>query len=50
MEQGLELPGARLFPSPRLDMIELYHPDSDVLGYVSNHKMADLAKNTKSES
>lgn len=50
MESGYQLPDARLFPSPRLDMIELHHPDSDVLTYVSTHKMTDLVKDTKSES
>lgn len=49
-EAGNALPGARLFPSPRLDMIELYHPDSDVLAYVSTTRMTDLVKTTKSES
>jgi len=50
MENGKELPHARLFPSPRLDMIELHEPDSDVLAYVSTEKMADVVKATKSEA
>lgn len=50
MENGKELPHARLFPSPRLDMIELHEPDSDVLAYVSTEKMADIVKSTYSES
>lgn len=50
MENGKELPHARLFPSPRLDMIELHDPDSDVLAYVSTEKMADIEKSTYSES
>ena len=50
MENGKELPHARLFPSPRLDMIELHEPDSDVLAYVSTEKMADIVKTTKSEA
>ena len=50
MENGKELPYARLFPSPRLDMIELHEPDSDVLAYVSTEKMADIVKTTKSEA
>ncbi len=40
--------GARVFPGSRLDMIELFHPDSDVLAYVSTKKMTDLVKITKS--
>lgn len=50
MEQGRAVPGARVFPSPRLDMIELYNPDSDALGYVSTEQMTDIVKTTKSES
>lgn len=48
LENGVEMPGARVFPGPHLDMLELYHPDSDVLAYVSTAKMADLARTTKS--
>jgi hypothetical protein len=50
MESGREVPGARLFPSPRLEMIEMYDPDCDVLAYVSTAKMADIVKTTKSEA
>lgn len=50
MKQGYPVPDARLFPSPRLDMIELYHPDSDVLAYVTTGYMADEVHVTKSES
>lgn len=50
MENERELLHARLFPSPRLDMIELHDPDSDVLAYVSTKKMSDLVKTTKSEA
>ena len=48
LEAGQVLPGARIFPGPHLDMIELYHPDSDVLAYVSTEMMTDLVKTTKS--
>jgi len=34
------LPGARVFDRPDLDMIELYDPDVDALGYVSTETMA----------
>jgi len=50
MENGKELPHARLFPSPRLDMIELHEPDSDVLAYIGTDTMADIVKNTYSEA
>lgn len=50
MENGKEVPGARLFPSPRLEMIEMYNPDSDVLAYVSTVKMTEIVKSTKSEA
>lgn len=45
-----EIKGARDFPSPHLEMIELSNPDSDVLAYVSTEKMTDLVRSTKSES
>ena len=37
---GEEVKGARIFPRNDLDMIELYDPDIDALGYISTHKMA----------
>ncbi len=48
LEGGKKLEGARIFPSPHLDMIELFNPDSDVLAYVSTTKMTDIVKTTKS--
>ncbi len=48
IEAGKKLAGARVFPSPHLDMIELFHPDSDVLAYVSTTRMTDIVKTTKS--
>ena len=48
LEAGKKLNGARVFPSPHLDMIELFHPDSDVLAYVSTTKMTNIVKTTKS--
>lgn len=50
IEQGRVVPGARIFPSPTLDMIELYNSDSDALGYVSTETMTDIVKTTKSET
>ena len=39
MENGKQLPGARIFERPDLDMIELFDPDVDVLAYVSTSTM-----------
>lgn len=50
LEVGKIIPGTRVFPSPRLDMIELHSPDSDVLAYVSTLKMTEVVRSTKSES
>lgn len=44
LEQGKEIPCARVFPRADLDMIELYHPDSDALGYVSVHDMTQKVR------
>jgi hypothetical protein len=35
LAQGEKIPGARIFPRADLDMIELYDPDIDALGYIS---------------
>lgn len=42
--EGKEIPGARIFPRADLDMIELYHPDSDALGYVSVNDMTEKVR------
>ena len=47
---GKSIKGIRIFSSPTLDMIELYNPDTDVLGYISDEMMVDLVKNTYSQS
>ncbi len=52
MLKGKKVRGARVFDRPDLDMIELYDPDVDVLGYVSTEKMSEavrikLSKHTK---
>lgn len=44
MLAGKKVPGARVFARPDLDMIELYNPDSDALGYVSTHMMAEKVR------
>lgn len=40
MLNGKEVIGARVFDRPDLDMIELYDPDVDALGYVSTERMS----------
>jgi len=40
MLNGKIVKGARVFDRPDLDMIELYDPNVDALGYVSTEKMA----------
>lgn len=41
MLNGKVVKGARVFDRPDLDMIELYDPDVDALGYVSTEKMTE---------
>jgi len=41
------IPNARVFPSPHLDMIEMYDPDVDVLAYISTQAMTDIVQTTK---
>lgn len=41
---GKEIPGARIFPRADLDMIELYDPDVDALGYVSQKTMTEKVR------
>jgi hypothetical protein len=49
MLNGKQLKGARVFDRPDLDMIELYDPDSDVLGYVSTETMSKAVRVKLSE-
>ena len=49
IENGLELQGARIFPRPDLDMIELYDFKSDALAYVSTYKMSEEVRVKLSE-
>jgi hypothetical protein len=44
MQAGRVLSGARVFDRPDLDMIELYDPDVDVLGYVSTETMTETVR------
>ncbi|HMS23904.1 MAG TPA: hypothetical protein PKB09_03790 [Candidatus Saccharibacteria bacterium] len=46
---GKQIDGARVFPRNDLDMIELYDPDVDVLGYVSPHTMTEKVRIKLSE-
>ena len=36
---GAMVPGARIFPRDDIDMIELFNPDIDALGYISTNDM-----------
>ena len=49
MLNGKEVKGARVFDRPDLDMIELYDPDSDALGYVSTEMMTETVRVKQSE-
>ena len=49
MLKGKKVKGARVFDRPDLDMIELYDPDSDALGYVSTEKMSEAVRVKLSE-
>jgi catechol 2,3-dioxygenase-like lactoylglutathione lyase family enzyme len=44
MQAGRVVPGARIFDRPDLDMIELYDPDVDALGYVSMKTMTEKVR------
>ncbi len=46
---GKRLEGARIFPREDLDMIELYDPDVDALGYVSTNTMTKKVRVKLSE-
>ena len=46
---GLKIKGARVFPRNDLDMIELYDPDIDALGYVSINVMSEKVRIKLSE-
>lgn len=49
MIRGKKVKGARIFERSDLDMIELYDPDVDVLGYVSTEKMSQAVRVKLSE-
>jgi hypothetical protein len=38
LRDGKVIPGARIFPEERLDMVELFDPNVDVLAYVNTKK------------
>ncbi|HMI09973.1 MAG TPA: hypothetical protein VK497_06265 [Candidatus Saccharimonadales bacterium] len=44
MLNGEIVTGARIFERPDLDMIELYNPDIDALGYISTNTMAEKVR------
>ena len=41
---GKEIKGLRVFEGPDLDMVELYDPDNDALGYVSPRDMTEKVR------
>ena len=49
LKDGEQIKGARLFPRNDLDMVELYDPDVDVLGYVSTNMMSQKVRTKQSE-
>jgi hypothetical protein len=49
LQDGKVIPGARLFERPDLDMVELYNPDIDTLGYVSPREMTEKVRTKQSE-
>lgn len=44
LQDGTKIKGARIFPRNDLDMIELYDPDVDALGYVSTNMMTEKVR------
>lgn len=50
MLNGKKVKGARVFDRSDLDMIELYNPDVDVLGYVSTNKMTEKVRVKQSDA
>ena len=44
LRKGTAIKGARIFPRNDLDMIELYDPDIDALGYVSTSAMTEKVR------
>lgn len=50
MLAGSKVNGARVFDRQDLDMIELYNPDVDVLGYVSTNSMSEKVRVKLSEA
>jgi hypothetical protein len=46
---GVHVKGARVFPRNDLDMIELFNPDVDALGYVSTNTMTEKVRIKLSE-
>ncbi len=48
MLAGKQVPGARVFDRPDLDMIELYSPDVDALAYVSPRAMTEKVRTKQS--
>lgn len=50
MLNGKQIKGARIFDRADLDMIELYDPDVDALGYISTNKMTEVVRVKQSDA
>lgn len=44
LQSGKSIKGARIFGRPDLDMVELYDPDVDALGYISPRAMTEKVR------
>lgn len=49
LQDGKQIKGARIFPRNDLDMIEVFDPDVDALGYVSTNTMTEKVRIKLSE-
>ncbi|MDO8558310.1 MAG: hypothetical protein Q7S09_03940 [bacterium] len=50
LQDGKIVRGTRVFERPDLDMVELYNPDVDALGYVSPREMTEKVRMKQSEA
>ena len=50
LQDGKVIKGARVFERPDLDMVELYDPEVDALGYVSPRAMTEKVRVKQSEA
>lgn len=50
LQEGKDIKGSRVFERSDLDMVELYDPDVDALGYVSPREMTEKVRVKQSEA